>query len=152
MLNIVGTKRDYASDELMLNMINNNIVVGCSAVSLLGYSSINVNYGINVYTPLKEFNGFVTKLRKFIYLPNYDINVSRLGSLPTKEKVVCDFLMYPKELSADLYMLDALEGYYEEFGNFDKVYELMKELNIPNEKLDEWFPKMWNGSNWYADD
>lgn len=43
-----------------------------------------------------------------------------------------------------------MEGYVEEYGNFDKVYEMMSLFNILKEKLDDLIPYMRQGSNYGA--
>lgn len=140
------------SEEHLLNIIDNNIVVGNSANVLNGYAYGGINAPVSVLTENKILDGLATPLRYFIYLPNYDKTTGIRNNISNEERTICDFLMYPKELGIGLYLLDAMEGYEEEYGNFDKVYEMMEVFGITREKLDRWVPFMWSGGNEGADD
>lgn len=140
------------TDIHLTNVIENNIVVGSSANVFNGYAYDGINAPVTVLAENKILDGLATPLRYFIYLPNYDKTTGIRNNISNEERTICDFLMYPKELGIGLYLLDAMEGYEEEFGNFDKVYEMMDKFGIPREKLDEWIPHMWLGGNYCATD
>ena len=140
------------TDEHLTNVIENNIVVGSSATVLNGYAYGGINAPVTVLAENKILDGLATPLRYFVYLPDYDKTTGIRNNITNEERTICDFLMYPKELGIGLYLLDAMEGYEEEFGNFDKVYEMMNKFGIPREKLDEWIPHMWSGGNYCATD
>lgn len=141
-------KDNLSEDSInsVLNYISANYkVIGLGATILNGYSYIPCTCGLPIYTDVKELDGFSSLFRKMVYLENYNTSIGYEDSnISSPERNICDYLMYPKELGANLYLLDALEGYEDEFGNFDKVYEMMNELNIPKDKLDKWIPLMWD--------
>lgn len=152
MIKLYGNISKGISFENICKLSYDNFVVSDTANFFNGHSYSNPSYGIEVYTSNKDLNDLRTPLRRFIYLKDYDTHTGMIGNTPNEERTICDFLMYPKELGANLYLLDALEGYEEEYGNFDKVYEMMKIFGIPREKLDSWIPYMWSGGNEGADD
>lgn len=148
MINVInGAKISY---EKLIGILLNDIPVSDTANFINGYSYTNISNGIKIYTPVKALHNTITPLRRFIYLPNYNTELGIIKNIPSKERVICDFLMYPKELSANLYLLDALEGYEEEFGSFDNIYALMDILKIPHILLNNWLPRMWSGGNYGA--
>lgn len=146
MLKVLNSSNGISYERVM-SLINYDIPVGDTANVLNGYSYANLRNGFQVYTPNKDLDNLVTSIRRFIYLPDYNTKIGIDHNIPSPERVICDFLMYPDKLSSSLYLLDAMEGYVEEYGNFDKVYEMMSLFNIPKEKLDDFMPYMWQGSN-----
>lgn len=126
-------------------IIQDNKVIGLGATILNGYSTINPFGGLKFLATCEELNGVSSSVFEYIYLSEYNETIGYEDSnISSPERNICDYLMYPKELGADLYLLDALEGYEDEFGNFDKVYEMMDKLNIKRSELDMWIPHMWN--------
>lgn len=114
-------------------------IIGETAAIYNGYSYGDPNNTMLCRTNVRWLNGFFTGLRRFVYLENYDDVKGIYNGFPSKERTICDFLMYPKELGAELYLIDTLNGYSEENdGDFSKVYEMMAELGIERGKLDYW--------------
>lgn len=114
-------------------------VVGETATIYNGYSYGDPNNTMLCRTNVRWLNGYFTGLRRFIYLANYNTVIGINGGFPNSERTICDFLMYPKELGAGVYMPDIMEGYNEENdGDFSKVYDMMAELGIERSKLDYW--------------
>lgn len=135
------------SMEKVINFLSNNYkVVGLGATILNGYSYVPCTCGLTIYTPVPELDGMSCIFRRMIYLEGYNTEIGyEESNISSPERNICDYLMYPEKLGAGSYLLDAMEGYEEEFGNFDKVYEMMEKFNIPREKLDEWMDSMWVG-------
>lgn len=132
-------------DSIIEYIVSNYKVVGVGATILNGYSYIPCIYGLTIYTSVKDLNGFSSLLRKMVYLENYNSEIGyEESNVSSPERTICDYLMYPDELNAGLYLLDTLEGYEDEFGNFDKVYEMMNKLGIQRSELDKWIPYMWD--------
>lgn len=141
------------SDELYCSIAYTEKILGRTANEVYGYSySIVGNTIFQVYTPHKSFNGFITPLRRYIYLPDYNISdgFTEMG-MPTPERVICDFLKYPNELGAGIYIADAITGYLEDGGDLKNVKSLMSILNIDESKLDYWLSlDLSEGSNMCA--
>lgn len=137
-------------DVALMKLLSNYIPVGNTANMIHGYSNSSIRSILQLYTPMKELNNCTTLLRRFIYLPNYDMTRGIKNNYPTPERTICDFLMYPKELCSDLYLMDAIEGYKEEFGDFCKVYDMLKDFNIDKKDFDYWLDYLWEGSNSFA--
>lgn len=152
--------KNYVDDRTKFDEVNLiNIIekcfyiVGNGATILNGYSYHRPIGGLVVYLPIEELSGMDCFAYRTVYLPDYNTTIGYENSrVSSPERNICDYLMYPDLLEADFYLLDAMEGYYDEFENFDKVYEMMEKLNIPREKLDDWIPYMWEGSNKFARD
>lgn len=143
-----GEYRDNLSEdsaEAMLKYtIKNYKVVGLGASILNGYSYAPYTCCLPVYTPVKDMNDIRGFFFRFVYLEDYNEEIGyEEGNIPSPERTICDYLMYPKELHAYLYLVETLEGYEEEYNNFDRVYEMMKLFNIPKDFLSPYINDMW---------
>ena len=126
-------------------IINDNKVVGLGATILNGYSTVNPFGGLKFLAPCEELNGVYSSVFEYVYLNGYNNVIGyEESNVSSPERTICDYLMYPNELNAGLYLLNTLEGYEDEFGNFDKVYEMMDKLGIQRSELDKWIPFMWD--------
>lgn len=137
---LISSSRNKELPDPILNyIVNNHIVVGCWAVVLNGYSYPCFEAPVSVLTKNKFLEGYQDVNIICKYIPDYDTEVGISGGIPNESRTICDFLMYPKELSSDLYMPDIIEGYNEEYnGDFSKVYDMMDILGIDRGKLDYW--------------
>lgn len=117
-------------------------IIGLGASILNGYSYESLLGGITYYCPCKELDGVSDGVSRLIYLSGYpeiELGVD-CDNFTNPERTICDFLMYPEELNADLFLYDLLEGYRDDEDtpdDWNRVYEMMKKLDIPKEKLDE---------------
>lgn len=114
-------------------------IIGLGAVILNGFSYHRLEGNVTYLCNCKELDGLSTGTSKMIYIENYrEPDFGFDNHVSTPERTICDFLMYPVELKKDLYLLDIIEGYYEEYGNFDKVYEMLDHFGIPHTEFDEY--------------
>ena len=143
MIKVTNSGNEIDLDNLIL-FATDEILVSDSANVFNGYSYSDPVYGIQVYTPNEFLDGIRTPMRHFIYLPNYDTNIGYEGLRASKERVICDFLLYPEKLGAYQFLPDALEGYMEENGSFENVCVMMDTMGIPRSELDKWTPLMWS--------
>lgn len=152
MINIING-RNKLSEELYYNIACKEKILGKTANEVYGFSYPTVGDIIfQVYTPNELFSGIVTPLRRYIYLKDYNLSEGFTETgMPTAERVICDFLKYPNELGAGLYIADAISGYLEDNGKIESIKCLMNKLNIENSKLDYWLNiDLSEGSNMYA--
>lgn len=114
-------------------------IIGLGANILNGYSYEQLEGHLIYLCDCAELHNLTNGISKLVYIENYkepDFGFENCVSTP--ERTICDFLMYPKELEKDFWLLDAIEGYYEEYGNFDKVYEMLNHFGISHTKFDEY--------------
>lgn len=127
------------SEGLISFVMRNGIVVGFWATVLNGYSYPCFEAPLTVVTDDSFFRDYQDVVVNYVYIPSYNKSVGIVDGLTSSERTICDFLMYPKELGAGVYMPDIMEGYNEEnSGDFSKVYDMMAELGIERCKLDYW--------------
>lgn len=117
-------------------------IIGLGAMILNGYSYENLLGNITYLCCSSELDGVSDGVSSMVYIPNYkevDTGVS-CNNFTNPERTICDFLMYPKELDADLWIYEALEGYIEDDetpDDFHLVYEMMGHFGIDKSLLDE---------------
>lgn len=101
-----------------------------------------------VYTGNKDLDGLTTPLRILKYLENYNTKLGfNTNGFPLAERVICDYLLYPKELGADIWLCEALEGYIEDNDDFSKVVEMANSLNVSIDLLNSYIDSMYIGCN-----
>lgn len=114
-------------------------VVGLGANIMNGYGQQSLCGNMTFLCSIKELDGLDSGLWRFVYIKDYKDNGIGFynNGVTTPERTICDFIMYPDELSAGLWVWDALEGYEDEYnGDWSKVYEMMDILGISRKKLD----------------
>ena len=124
--------------------------VGVSATILNGFSYKNPLGYMLFHSTNKLLDGIETVFFRFIHLENYDMQIGyeEYPSVASPERNICDYFMYPKELDACLYEMDAIEGYYEEVdGDMTSLYEMMKYFGIERSVLDEKMKHLYEGAN-----
>ena len=127
--------------------------VGIGATVLNGYSYYDPLGNMLFHTNCEILYGFDAKLFRMVHLPNYDMNVGyeEYCSVGSPARNICDYLMYPDVLKAPLYIMDAIEGYYDEFnGDMTGVYDMMKYFGLERGLLDKWMKELWQGSNRFS--
>lgn len=101
-----------------------------------------------IYTGNKDLDDLTTPLRILKYLENYDTEIGfNTNGFPLAERVICDYLLYPKELGADIWLCEALEGYIEDNDDFSKVVEMANSLNVSIDLLNSYIDSMYIGCN-----
>lgn len=114
-------------------------IIGLGANILNGYSYEHLEGHLTYLCDCRELNNLFNGIATLIFIEGYkEPNFGFENCVSTPERTICDFLMYPEELQKDLWLLDAIEGYYEEYGNFDKVYEMLDHFGIPHTEFDEY--------------
>ena len=114
-------------------------ITGLGASILLGYSMEWLWGNVLVVAPSRSIDGLFTGCEKFVYLENYDRQTGFNEYLPSPERLICDFLMYPEELKFNLYYWDVLEGYIDDDdtpNDFNRVYAMLDFFKIAREKFD----------------
>ena len=143
----------YDRDTTILNsMMYDGVLkaVGVSATILNGFSYKNPLGNMLFHSTNKLLDGIETVFFRFIHLENYDMQIGyeEYPSVASPERNICDYFMYPKELDACLYEMDAIEGYYEEVdGDMTSLYEMMKYFDIERSILDEKLKNLYKGAN-----
>lgn len=115
-------------------------ISGLGAIILNGYSNKWLVGNVTFITPLKDMDGFRTGVERHIYLKGYNREIGFDNCVAIPERLICDYLMYPKELNFAMDYWDLLEGYIEDEDtpdNFDKVYEMLDFFHIEREKFDD---------------
>lgn len=101
-----------------------------------------------IYTGNRDLDDLTTPLRILKYLENYNTKIGfNANGFPLAERVICDYLLYPRELGADLWLCEALEGYIEDNEDFSKVVEMAKSLNASIDLLNSYIDSMYIGCN-----
>lgn len=117
-------------------------IIGLGAVILNGYSYENLVGNVTYLCNCKELDGVSSAVFRLVYIKDYkepDFGFQE-NHVSSPERTICDFLMYPEELQADLWIYDAIEGYIEDDetpDDFHLVYEMMEKLGIDKGLLDE---------------
>ena len=117
-------------------------IIGLGAVILNGYSYENLEGNISYLCNCKEFDGAFDGVCRYIYIENYrepDYGYTEGGVIPTPERMICDFFMYPDELNFNLYVWDALIGYQDDDetpDDFSLVFEMFDHFGLDKSKLE----------------
>lgn len=122
-------------------------VSGIGAVILNGYSTQWLAGNVTFITDSKELDGFYTGYEKYIYIPNYDRETGYDCFFASPERLICDYLMYPKELNFYQGYWDLLEGYIDDDNtpdNFDKVYDMLGHFGIDRKVFDDTVDRLNN--------
>ena len=108
MINVInGAKISY---EKLIGILLNDIPVSDTANFINGYSYANIGNRVKVYTPVEALHDIITSLRRFIYLPNYNTELGIVKNIPSKERVICDFLMYPQRVICKFILIRRIRG------------------------------------------
>ena len=112
-----------------------------------GHSYERLYSHIYVYTPYEWLDGSETNLMKFVYLENYDRSKGYDGksSIPNAERTICDFLMYPDKLNADLWICDEIRGYLEDHEDITPIYEMLDYFKIPHSEFEKYLDVCLDG-------
>lgn len=138
--NFSGIARNQKIDPLEFYKDFEGRITGLGAVILNGYSWKWLPGNVTIAVPDERLDGFYTGYEKFIYLENYDRETGYDCCVASPERLICDYLMYPKKLHFSADYWDLLEGYIEDEDtpdNFDKVYEMLDFFHIEREKFDD---------------
>lgn len=121
-------------------------IIGLGAIILNGYSNEYIIGNLTYLTNIKDLDGLSTGIFKLIYIKDYkEPDFGFNNHVSTPERTVCDFLMYPNELCADLWIYDILEGYLEDEdtpNDWGKVYEMMEHFGIDRCLLEDRLSKL----------
>ena len=132
----------------------NNRIVGKAATILNGYSYGQLLGNILVYTEVDFLDRMQVLTYRYVYLKDYNTEVGYekyCCSSPARN--ICDYFMYQKELNAAMNIMDAIEGYDDDFnGDFTEVYEMMDFFKIDRKLLEEKIPLIGIGGNMYQVD
>lgn len=127
-------------------------IIGLGAIIFNGYSYENLIGNITYLSVCKNFDGLSTGVARLIYIEDYkEPDFGFENHVTTPERTICDFLMYPEELHADLWIYDAIEGYIDDDetpDDFHLVYEMMEHLGIDKQLLDERLKYLEGMSDW----
>ena len=116
-------------------------IIGLGALILNGYSYENLIGNITYLSNCKEMGTFDTVVTRHIYIEGYkEKDYGFENHIATPERMICDFIMYPEELSADLWVHNAIIGYIEDDetpNDFHLIYEMLDHFGVDRSLFDK---------------
>lgn len=134
--NLVDDMYKYISIEDSL--VKGIHVVGIGALIFNGLSYCLPECNITVLTQDKDADGWFSGIYRYIYIPNYDMSIgwSEDSCVPTPERAICDYLLYPEYLIRyEVYESIIFYADDDELGDFEEIVKTGQALGISEEDV-----------------
>lgn len=113
-------------------------VVGIGALIFNGLSYCLPECNITVLTQDKDADRWFSGMYRYIYIPNYNTEIGWEEDIciPTPERAICDYLLYPEYLTRQE-VYEAIQFYADDddLGDFKEIAKTGAALGIPKEDV-----------------
>lgn len=129
------TTENFVYGEELLDDVT---VIGLGALILNGLSYYPIEGNVTILCNYAEQDGFNSGLYKYVYIEGYrkEIGYEEFSSIPSPERAICDFLLYPDKLyNGPVY--EAIQFYEDDpdLGDLEQIVEMALKLGIEERKI-----------------